>query len=173
MARRTVPGSLVGPELGHMLGLEWPGMPPLLIDALPRAGFDPVAWRPAPLPALHPAREGERIDLGDRAFEVRHLPGHTAGDLVLLDRADGTLITGDVLYDGELLDGLAESDADRYAESLLRLRDLPVSILLPGHGDPFDADRMRELVDAHLAARSSRYTRRLDFGEGRGLRTRP
>ena len=54
------------------------------------------------------------IDLGDRVFEVVHLPGHTPGSAGLIDRDSGVLFTGDVLYDGDLLDELPESNIDDY-----------------------------------------------------------
>jgi glyoxylase-like metal-dependent hydrolase (beta-lactamase superfamily II) len=42
-------------------------------------------------------RDGERIPFKDFELEVLHAPGHTAGHLVLAERATGTLITGDHL----------------------------------------------------------------------------
>ena len=48
--------------------------------------------------------EGDVIDLGDRAFEVLHLPGHSPGSIGLWDPAAGTLFSGDAIYDGPLLE---------------------------------------------------------------------
>ena len=60
-------------------------------------------------------------------FEVIHLPGHTPGSTVLFEQATGILFTGDVLYEGELLDELPESDIDSYVASMQRLLDLDVT----------------------------------------------
>jgi glyoxylase-like metal-dependent hydrolase (beta-lactamase superfamily II) len=77
--------------------IRWYGYEPpeLVITALPREGFDVDGWR---TPTTEPTKllgEGDVVDLGDRAFEVLHVPGHTAGSLALWDAADGTLFTGD------------------------------------------------------------------------------
>ena len=42
-----------------------------------------------------PLWEGEVIDIGGRAFEVVHIPGHTPGSIALLDRENRMLLTGD------------------------------------------------------------------------------
>lgn len=152
--RSTIAGSLIGSELAALLGHDGGDLPPLLLDALPSASVDPATWRPPDLPSTTPLRDGDEIDLGDRRFRVLHLPGHTAGDIALVDAADGTLCTGDVLYDDELLDELPESDIARSVTSLRRLQALPVSTVLPGHGDSFPASRMHELIAAYLARRA-------------------
>ena len=49
-----------------------------------------------------PIREGDVIDLGGRALEVIHLPGHTPGSIALLDRSARVLISGDPIQDGRI-----------------------------------------------------------------------
>ena len=94
-----------------------------VVDALEAAGY------PMPEPLLrhalpagrHPGRlvpsatgraprdtstEGDEIDLGDRCFQVLHLPGHSPGSIGLWDERTGTLFSGDAIYDGPLLDEL-------------------------------------------------------------------
>jgi glyoxylase-like metal-dependent hydrolase (beta-lactamase superfamily II) len=58
---------------------------------------DPVGW---PLTVLH------------------LLPGHGPGSIALLDPGDGTLFSGDVVYDDVLLDRIAGSDPAQYRTSL-------------------------------------------------------
>jgi glyoxylase-like metal-dependent hydrolase (beta-lactamase superfamily II) len=41
----------------------------------------------------------------------------------------GTLFSGDVIYDGALLDKLNGSDIDQYVESMERLLTLPVKVV--------------------------------------------
>ena len=62
------------------------------------------------------------------------------------------LFSGDVIYDGHLIDDLPESDVPSYRASLERLVDLDVSVVHPGHGASFDQTRMRALVDTYLRA---------------------
>ena len=93
------------------------------------------------------------IDLGDRAFEVLHLPGHSPGSIGLWDAASGTLFSGDAVYDGPLLDEIDGSDVDDYIATMERLRELPVTIVHGGHEPSFDRRRLVEICDAYIARR--------------------
>ncbi len=53
-----------------------------------------------PAPATRLLAEGEAIDLGDRHFEVLHLPGHSPGSIGLWEEATGIFFSGDAIYDG-------------------------------------------------------------------------
>ncbi|MBD5218383.1 MAG: MBL fold metallo-hydrolase [Bacteroidales bacterium] len=46
--------------------------------------------------------EGDVIKIGNGALEVIHVPGHSPGGIVLYDRKDGFLISGDVLFQGSV-----------------------------------------------------------------------
>lgn len=125
-----------------------------LITALPRAGFDPRAFR---TPAATPTRiveEGDVVDLGDRAFEVLHLPGHSPGSAGLWEEKTGTLFSGDALYDGPLLDAIPGADVADYRRTMERLKELPVQIVHAGHEPSFSRARLVELADAYLKSRA-------------------
>ena len=123
---------------------------PYLIDALPHAGYDLASYRLRPAPATRLLREGDAVDLGDRAFEVLLLPGHSPGGISLWEAATGTLFAGDVIYDGPLLYEGAGMDVDAYAASFHRLRRLPVRAVHAGHDPSFGPERMREIIDSYL-----------------------
>jgi len=144
--------SLRGPELAELLGFDAPGIPDLLIESAP-IGFDPAAYAIRPAPSTSPLEDGDVIELGDRRVTVLHLPGHTPGSICLFDEASGALFSGDVIYDDILLDELQESDIDQYVASMLRLSILSVRTVYPGHGDPFDGGRMREIIAEYVSAR--------------------
>lgn len=148
------PASLRGAKLAKLLGLDWPEMPDLLLNAAPSVGFDPDEYAIPAATSTQPLTDGAVVDLGDREFRVLHLPGHTPGSVCLFEDQTGALFSGDVLYDDTLLDELHESNIDDYVRSMIRLRSLPVTTVYPGHGPVFDAARMRELIDAYLHARS-------------------
>jgi glyoxylase-like metal-dependent hydrolase (beta-lactamase superfamily II) len=118
--------------------------------AAPRAGFEPAQFRIAPAPLTGYLDEGDVVDLGDRVFNVFHLPGHSPGSIALYERKSGTLFSGDVVYDGPLFDTVYHSDKAVYRHSLSRLRALPVSAVYAGHDAPFGRDRMVEIIDAYL-----------------------
>jgi glyoxylase-like metal-dependent hydrolase (beta-lactamase superfamily II) len=82
---------------------------PLFVTALP-TGFAAGSFRQQPCAQVTEIDEGDVIDLGDRAFEVLHLPGHSPGSIGLLDCSAGILFSGDAAYDGPLLDELGDSD---------------------------------------------------------------
>ena len=121
------------------------------LTALPRAGFDADAHVLAPAPPTRVVEEGDMVDLGDRAFEVRHFPGHSPGSIGLWEAGTGILFSGDAIYDGPLLYNLEGSNIDDYVRSLERLRDLPVSVVHGGHEPSFGRDRLVEICDSYLA----------------------
>jgi len=119
--------------------------------ALPYAGFTHTDYRVRPAPLTRLLDEGDVIDLGDRVFDVLHLPGHSPGSIALYERATQTLFSGDVIYDGALIDDLYHSDAQVLAESHARLRELPVSVVHAGHFNSFGKERLIALLDEYKA----------------------
>lgn len=149
---------LRAPTAENTVWERYRGRPELAGDfrALPPGGFNPDAYRVEPAPATRLIDEGDELDLGDRLFRVFHMPGHSPGSICLYEPATRTLFTGDVLYDGELLDALYHSDRERYRETLARLREFPAEVFHCGHYASFGRARMLELVDAYLAGPSER-----------------
>ncbi|WP_433220422.1 MBL fold metallo-hydrolase [Dactylosporangium sp. CS-047395] len=147
-----VPASLYGPELFAKLGVDTGDepVPALMLDALPDPDYDPAAYRVEPMTVTRPLADGDRVDLGGRVLTVLHLPGHTPGSIALLEERTGTLYSGDVVYEGGLVDNLPDSDVPAYRRSLTFLADLDVSVVHPGHGDSFDRKRLRQLARAYL-----------------------
>jgi len=120
------------------------------ISALPRADFDlHTHVRPA-APATRLVDEGDVIDLGDRVFEVLHLPGHSPGSIGLLEVKTGTLFSGDAIYDGPLLDDIPGSDITAYIRTMRRFLDLSVRVVHAGHDPSFDGARLRILAREYL-----------------------
>jgi glyoxylase-like metal-dependent hydrolase (beta-lactamase superfamily II) len=114
----------------------------------------------------HRLRDGGRLEFAGRAFEVHHRPGHSPSDTVFFDAADGTLLAGDHLLKNISsnplislpLDG--SGDAERphalltYMASLRATREMPVELVLPGHGDAFSGHA--ELIDERFAMHERR-----------------
>ncbi len=78
---------------------------------------------------------GEILDLGGVSWEVLHIPGHSAGSVGLYDAGRKILIPGDVIYADHAIGrfDLHGADGSTLKESLMRLADLEVETLLPGH----------------------------------------
>jgi glyoxylase-like metal-dependent hydrolase (beta-lactamase superfamily II) len=129
-------------------------VPDLLIDALPHEGFDLTSFRTPPADITRWLGDGDVLDLGDRSFEVLHAPGHSPGSICLLEAGSGTLVSGDVIVDGEpLLDELPRSSPADFAASLRRLRELPFETVLAGHGPVVGRSRAHEIIADYLTSR--------------------
>ncbi len=78
---------------------------------------------------------GETLPIGGMNWEVLHIPGHSPGSIALYDREDRVLIPGDTVYADAAIGrfDLHGADAGELKASLLRLAELDVDILLPGH----------------------------------------
>ena len=129
-------------------------VPPELFTALPDNTYDAGAYRVLPAPATRIVQEGDVVDIGDRHFEILHLPGHSPGSIGLWEAKTGILFSGDAIYDGPLLDELPGSDISTYVSTTKRLRELPVRIVHAGHDPSFGRARLRELCDEYLAKRT-------------------
>jgi glyoxylase-like metal-dependent hydrolase (beta-lactamase superfamily II) len=131
-------------------------LPRFLLDAMPFGGFDPEAFAMAETEPTRTVQEGDVIDLGDRIFDVLHLPGHTPGSLALWESETSTLYSGDTIYAEEpLLDELPESNIPDYVESMRRLRSLPVETVHAGHDPSFGREELIAIVDAYIARRDT------------------
>lgn len=64
---------------------------------------------------------GDVINLGDRQLTVLHMPGHSRGSICLHDRDNKLLFSGDVVYDGAMIDWLPYSRVSDYISSCERL----------------------------------------------------
>ncbi len=129
-----------------------------VISALPSASFIPGDNRLKKVESVSLLEEGSVVDLGDRSFEVLHLPGHSPGSIGLWETSTGTLFSGDAIYDAQLLDELSGSDKGAYRETMARLFDLPVIVVHGGHAPSFGRDRLREIAGAYLDGRKLDYT---------------
>lgn len=124
-----------------------------MFEVPPSADYRASEYEVRPAPATWLLDEGSVVDLGDRHFDVMHLPGHSPGSIALWEEAAGILFSGDVVYDGELLDNAYHSSVDSYIASMERLRDVPVRTVHAGHFSSFGRDRLLELIDDYIEGR--------------------
>ncbi len=123
-----------------------------MFDALP-PGWDAARYGVTPAPATATLADGDVVDLGDRAFVVIHTPGHSPGGIALWEARTGVLLSGDIVYDGPLIDDAYHSDVADYLASLDRLLRLPVSVVHGGHFPSFGPTRLGQLVAQYRAGR--------------------
>ena len=70
-----------------------------------------------------PLKAGDKLDLGGRALEVLHVPGHTRGSLCYLDTASGDFFAGDVCNNNTLLMMDVSATIEEYLGALLALKE--------------------------------------------------
>jgi glyoxylase-like metal-dependent hydrolase (beta-lactamase superfamily II) len=122
-------------------------------DVLPYEGFTVEQYTLQGTEPTQILQEGDVLDLGDRALEVLHLPGHSPGCIALYEPRSQDLFSGDVIYDGELLDELHCSHIPTYIETYERLQKLSINTVYPGHYPTFGKDRYRQIISEYLDAR--------------------
>jgi len=122
-----------------------------IFTRLPPLPYSSAEYNVKRAPATRLIDDGDIIDLGDRTFEVMHTPGHSSGEIMVWEKATGTLFSGDMIYDGELID----DDIPVYIDSMKRIYDLPVRIVHGGHFPSFDGARYRELIRKFLAEKDT------------------
>lgn len=79
--------------------------------------------------------DGEILEIGGMSWEVLHVPGHSCGSIALYNRKGRILIPGDVVYADYAIGrfDLHRANGSVLRDSLMRLAELEVDILLPGH----------------------------------------
>ncbi len=120
--------------------------------------------------------DGGTLEVGDRTLEVLHRPGHSPSDTVFWDRERRMAFGGDHLLSHISSNPLISRPLDgspgrtrslvNYNESMAKTREMPIDLMLSGHGDPI-TDHV-DLIDRRMAAQE----RRLEKIEGI-IATRP
>ncbi len=127
-----------------------------IFTRLPPAPYASAEYAVKGAPATRLLADGDMIDLGDRRFEVIHTPGHSPGGIALWEATTGILFSGDIVYDGPLVEDTYHSDAADYHASMMRLLDLPVRVVHGGHFPSYDGARHVAIIRAWLDAREGR-----------------
>ncbi len=113
--------------------------------------------RVPPHEAITPVEDGEYIDLVGERYRVIWTPGHSDGQICLFRERDGVFLSADHVLPRITPNIGLYSERDRenplsdYLSSLEKVANLPVSIVLPGHGEPFKdlARRTAEIIEHH------------------------
>jgi glyoxylase-like metal-dependent hydrolase (beta-lactamase superfamily II) len=127
------------------------------------------------VPGVLPVGEGEVLRTRHLELRVLHMPGHTPGLLCLHDPERRLFFSDDHLLEKVSPNPLIELGPDgeegvfrpllAYVASVLRMRELDLDLVLPGHGPPFSGHR--PIIDALLrfyAKRQERIRELLDRG---------
>lgn len=143
---------LAKPDSGATL--EDPYVTDAIFDRLPPEPYTSALYGVAAAPATRILLDGDVIDLGDRHFEVIHTPGHSPGGIALWEEATQTLFSGDILYDGPLIEDCYHSNLADYVASMRRLAGINPRIVHGGHFPSFGRTRFHALIADWLASRA-------------------
>jgi glyoxylase-like metal-dependent hydrolase (beta-lactamase superfamily II) len=124
-----------------------------IFDTLPPLPYASAEYSVRGAGATRLLEDGDVMDLGDRHFEVIHTPGHSPGGIALWEAASGILFSGDIVYDGPLIEDTYHSDPRDYYASMVRLLDLPVLVVHGGHFPSYGAERHKAIIRNWLDAR--------------------
>lgn len=106
-------------------------------------------------------KEGQKISMGEYSFEVVLVPGHTPGMINLFDRKKGIYLSADHVletitpnigfwgYDQKRM-------LEKYLNSLGRVQEYPVSVMLPSHRELIR--KPKERIEALIAHHHQRLT---------------
>ncbi len=99
--------------------------------------IEEIGHKPA---RLHPISEGTVIDLGELELEVYDTPGHTPGSIVLLDKKDQILFSGDTVIEQTWMQLPECCDMEVLLHSLDHIQELRPYFhsILCGHSHGFE-----------------------------------
>ncbi|XP_062874239.1 metallo-beta-lactamase domain-containing protein 2 [Trichomycterus rosablanca] len=125
------------------------------IVEVPCPGWTARQYKVKPVQPTHILQEGNVINLGDRQLTVLHMPGHSRGSICLHDKDNKMLFSGDVVYDGSMIDWLPYSAVGDYVRSCQRLVEMvdkeEVEQVMPGHYNTFGAKRLHRLASNYIS----------------------
>jgi glyoxylase-like metal-dependent hydrolase (beta-lactamase superfamily II) len=135
------------------------------------AGFDPDQYEIQPVDGdkIRLLRHGDSIDLGNRKLEVLHTPGHTNDSIMLVDRQNRILFTGDTFYPDLLFaffkDEWGNSDLTVYERTMTDIaRLIPLlDYIYPCHLEVLmDPGILNDVAEAFKAVNQGRIDYTLD-----------
>lgn len=112
-----------------------------------------------------PIHDGHVFDLGGRVLEAIHTPGHSPDSIMLLDRENRLLFTGDTFYPATLYAHLDGSEFKTYRQTMERLAAMAgeVDHILTSHNEPLRSmDDIVRTAEAFQAIRDGQADYTLD-----------
>lgn len=106
--------------------------------------------------------EKDSIITSNFNFEIIQTPGHDSTSISLYEKNRKWLFCGDLLYDGELLVDLEDSDINDYINSLNKIKNLDVEYLFPGHNQVIKGEDIIQLLSNKIKYLKNHYKNNLE-----------
>ncbi|HEY7891034.1 MAG TPA: MBL fold metallo-hydrolase [Solirubrobacteraceae bacterium] len=128
------------------------GVPRDVVYALQAVSASFRAWGSA-AHVTKPLGDGELLEFASRKWRVHHRPGHSPSDTIFHDERSGELLGGDHLIKHISSNPLISLPLDAnaaprrpralmsYLQSLRQTREMDLSVVLAGHGEPIEDHR--------------------------------
>jgi glyoxylase-like metal-dependent hydrolase (beta-lactamase superfamily II) len=140
------------------------GIPQDVVYALRAVSASFRAWGAA-AHVTRPLAEGELLQFASRGWRVLHRPGHSPSDTVFFDEDSGELFGGDHLLkrisSNPLISKPLDGDSEQrpralmsYLDSLAQTREMELSVVFGGHGEPVEDHRT--LIEERLRMHARR-----------------
>lgn len=118
---------IVGPHPGDQFWIDGLGQQARHFGFRPSQPFTPDRW----------LGQGDKVQVGKLALEVRHCPGHTPGHVVFFVPAEKLAIVGDVLFAGSI--GRTDFPGGNFETLVASIREQLFTLgdevkFIPGHG---------------------------------------
>lgn len=93
-------------------------------------------------------KDRDAIELGNIKFEIIHTPGHTKGSIVILDRINNILYSGDTIFENsygrtDLITGNGQDMKETLDKLSNEFEDIHV---FPGHGNDFNFKQSKRKI---------------------------
>lgn len=90
-------------------------------------------------------KDGDRMDICGKRLKILHLPGHSPGHICIYLEEEKILFSGDLIlgWGTVLIAPPAGGDMIQYMQSLERLLELEINLILPGHGPIVHSPRQK------------------------------
>lgn len=124
---------------------------PEFVEVMEKYGVKPAKFKPIV--------EGDVIDLGGIELEIFEVPGHTSGGIVLLDRKDRIMFTGDSIIEQTWMQLEESLPMEEFLKSLDKVQTLrsEFDFILTGHS--------RHIEDASLCEAHRKAVQEVCSGE--------
>lgn len=131
------------------------GMPADLVEKIAERGVK-TRDMVRPHPTITTVADGQEIALGDKTYKALYTPGHTDGHMCLYNQEEGILLSGDHLLPNITSNisrwpGASENPLGNFLQSLQKIGELDITLVLPSHGPVFSSasKRVAEFMDHH------------------------
>lgn len=132
--------------------IEWGDRDKVSITAAVKAGVYPKDYQFPPCSVARGVQENDEIVIGDTVLKVIDTPGHARGHIALLFERDERklLFSGDTVFAGGkvVIQNIWDCIISEYADTVVKLHQLHIDSLFPGHGMFLLTDAWKHIENA-------------------------